>query len=70
MQATLLLVGKLTGWQEEKIFLPAGIASSLLYLKDSLSDRNFLVDSSASVSVFPAPATSSSSGIRLVMALP
>ena len=49
-------------------FLPAGSSSSLLYLKDTLSSRNFLVDSGASVSVFPAPASSSSSGIRLVTA--
>ena len=34
----------------------------------TLSSRNFLVDSGASVTVFPAPASSSSSGIRLVTA--
>ena len=46
-------------------FLPAGSSSSLLYLQDTLSSRCFLVDS---VTVFPAPASSSNSGIRLVTA--
>ena len=55
------MVGKLTGHWEETFFLPAGSSSSLLYLKDTLSSRKFLVDSEASVSVFPAPASSSSS---------
>ena len=47
------------------VFLLARISSSL---RCSLSNRNLLVDSEASVSVFPAPASSSGSGIHLVTA--
>ena len=68
VKATLLLVGKLAGRQEETFFLPCSSSSSLLYLKDTFSSRKFLVDSGASVSVFLAPASSSSFGIRLVTA--
>ena len=61
--------GQKTNWVAgRKFFLHAGTSSSLLYLKDSLSNRNFLVDSEISVSVFPAPASSSCSRIRLVTA--
>ena len=59
---------KLFSWQEDTFFIPAGSVSSLLYLRDTLSSRKFLVDSEASVSVIPAPAASSNSGIRLVTA--
>ena len=51
------------------VSIPASVSeevccSSLLFLKDILSDRDFLVDSEASVSVFPGPAsTSSNKGI-------
>ena len=38
----------------------------MLYSKDSSPSVHLLSDSKASVSVFPAPASSSSSGIRLV----
>ena len=49
--------------------LPAGTSSSsLIYLLDLLSSRRFLVDSSASVSVFPSPPSASSSSVRLVTA--
>ena len=41
---------------------------SLLFLKDILSDREFLVDSSASVYVFPGPKSASSNGVRLLTA--
>ena len=34
-------------------------SSTLLFVKDILSDREFLVDSGASVSVFPGPRLSS-----------
>ena len=39
--------------------------SSLLFLLDILSDRVFLVDSGASLSVFPGPGSTSSDGVRL-----
>ena len=41
---------------------------SLLFLKDILSDREFLVDSGASVSVFPGPKSTSSDGVCLLTA--
>ena len=43
------MVGKLLGRQEINT-LPAG---NLIYLTDSLSSRDFLIDTGASVSVFP-----------------
>ena len=39
-----------------------------MYLLDKLSSRRFLVDSSASVSVFPAPSSTSTSGVKLITA--
>ena len=51
--------GRETNWMAGRtFFLPARTSSYFLYLKDSLSNRNFLVDSWASVSVVPAPASS------------
>ena len=41
---------------------------TLLFVKDILSDREFLVDSRASVSVFPGPRSSSVDGVRLLTA--
>ena len=41
---------------------------SLLFLRDILSDREFLVDSGASVSVLPGPRSDSSDGVRLLTA--
>ena len=41
---------------------------TLLYVQDILSGREFLVDSGASVSVFPGPRSSSVNGIRLLTA--
>ena len=38
-------------------------SSTLLFVKDILSDREFLVDSGASVSVFPDPRSSSVDGV-------
>ena len=43
-------------------------SSTLLFVKDILSDREFLVDSGASVSVFPGPRSSSVDGVRLLTA--
>ena len=40
-------------------------SSTLLFLEDILSDREFLVDSGASVSVFPGPWSSSDDRVRL-----
>ena len=50
MQETVLLFGKRKARQEKLNALPAG---NLIYLKDDLSSRRFLIDSGASVSVFP-----------------
>ena len=71
MQSSVFLVGKLVHRQEDVRTLPAGPAtlSPLIYLQDSPSSRRFLIDSGASVSVFPAPRSSStSSGVRLLTA--
>ena len=58
--------------------LPAGSSAAspqdvlnnptLLFIQDILSGREFLVDSGASVSVFPGPKSSSANGIRLLTA--
>ena len=77
-------VGKLAVRQVDLPFQPAGFfdelpepepepgpelcSFSLLFLKDILSDREFLVDSGASVSVFPGPKSTSSNGVRLLTA--
>ena len=71
MQSSVFLVRKLVHRQEDVRTLPAGPATSspLVYLQDSLSSRGFLIDSGASISVFPAPRSSStSSGVRLLTA--
>ena len=41
---------------------------TLLFVQDLLSGRDFLVDSGASVSVFPGPRSSSVDGIKLLTA--
>ena len=54
MFSALYLVGKPLVRQEGSFTLPAGSpGSNLIFLQDSLSNRKFLVDSGASVSVFP-----------------
>ena len=56
-------------WQEVAFSLPASSSSSSLgYLQDKLSSCRFLGDSRASVSVFPAPASSSTFGVKLLTA--
>ena len=63
------MVGKLEHQQEIAFSLPAGsTGSSLIYLNDVLSNRRFLVDTGASISVFPAPASPTSSGVQLLTA--
>ena len=67
MQSPMFLVGKLAGLQEDAFTLPASsTGASLVYLQDKFSSRRFLVDSSASVSVFPVPVSSSISGVILL----
>ena len=69
MSCTMFLVGKLAGQQVDAFSLPVGsMSSSLVYLQDKLSSHCFLVDSGASVLVFPAPASSSASGVKLLTA--
>ena len=67
----MFLVGKLVYRQEDVRTLPAGPSTSspLIYLQDSLSSRRFLIDSGASVSVFPDPGSSGEdSGVKLLTA--
>ena len=67
----MFLVGKLVFRQEDVRSLPAGPSTSspLIYLQDSLSSRRFLIDSGASVSVFPDPGSSrGDSGVKLLTA--
>ncbi len=67
----MFLVGKLVCRQEDVRTLPAGpsTTSPLIYLQDSLSSRRFLIDSGASVSVFPDPGSSGKeSGVKLLTA--
>ena len=73
MSSALFLVGKLAGRREDSFSLPAGNSrsSNLIYLQDSLSKRKFLVDSGASVSVFPCSIRSNSrsnSDVKLLTA--
>ena len=71
MQSSMFLVGKLVHRQEDIRTLPADPATSspLVYLQDSLSSWRFLIDSGASLSVFPAPRSSSTySGVKLLTA--
>ena len=70
-------VGKLAVRQVETPVQPAGspslalaseefCSSSLIFLKDILSERKFLVDSGVSVSVFPGPKSSSVDKVHLL----
>ena len=71
VQSSLFLVGKLVHRQEDVRTLPAGPSTSspLIYLQDSKSSRRFLIDSGASVSVFPDQGSSgSNSGVKLLTA--
>ena len=69
MSSSMYLVGKLEHRQEDAFSLPGGSAgSSLIYLHDELSNRRFLVDTGASISVFPSSASNSSTGVRLLTA--
>ena len=74
----MLGLGKLVSRQMDPPVQPVGsvpnpvqeemCCSSLLFLGDVLSDREFLVDSGASVSVFPWPKSTSDDGVRLLTA--
>ena len=67
-KSSVFLVGKLVHRQEDVHTLPARPSSPLIYLQDSLSSRRFLIDSGASVSVFPDPGSSGEdSGVKLLM---
>ena len=71
MESPVFLVGKLVYRHEDVRTLPAGPSTSspLIYLQDSLSSRSFLIDSGASVSVFPDPGSSGEdSGVKLLTA--
>ena len=65
------MVGKLVHRQEDVRTLPAwpSTSSPLIYLQDSLSSRRFLIDSGASVLVFPDPGSSGEdSGVKILTA--
>ena len=74
----MLCVGKLVVWQVEDPFQPASpvpapvpeevCCSSLLFRRDILFDREFLVDSGASVSIFPGPKSTSVDGVCILTA--
>ena len=65
----MYLVRKLEHQQEDAFSLPAGsTGSALIYLLDGLSNRRFLVDTGASILVFPSPTSPSTSGVRLLTA--
>ena len=54
MQSAMFLFGKLVNSRDVINMVPAKSSSSpLLFLKNKLSSARFLVDTSASVSVFP-----------------
>ena len=62
MFSALYLVGKPLVQQEGSFTLTAGSpGSNFIFLQDSLSNRKFLVDSGASVSVFPRHSSKRSS---------
>ena len=57
------------GWQGDAFSLPVGASGlTLIYLQDLVSSKRFLVDSDASVSVFPSPPSASGFGVRFVTA--
>ena len=72
MQETIFHVGKLavqTASSPPLASVPEEICfSSLIFLKGILSDREFLVGSGTSVSIFPGPQTSSDNGVCLLTA--
>ena len=69
LSRSLYLVGKLEHKQEDAFSLPASsTGSSLIYLNYGLSNCRFLVDTGASISVFPSPTSPSSSGVWLLTA--
>ena len=84
LQETVCSLGKLVGRQVKNSIQPASFipiwisasvpaeqevcCSSLLFLRDILSDRDFLVDFGASVSVLPGPASTSTDEVRLLTA--
>ena len=74
----MFLFGKRVVRQVDTTVQPAGpsvasapeeyCSSALLFVKDILSSQEFLVDSGASVSVFPGPRSSSDDGVCLLTA--
>ena len=61
---------EIAGRKEDDFSFPAGASkSSLIYLQDFLSSQKFLVDSGASVTVFPSPPSTSSSGVKLAIVM-
>jgi len=60
--------GKLQGRREEEELNSLPVGGFLIYLQDVLSNRNFLVDTGASRSVFPHHSSAAPTGPRLLMA--
>ena len=68
LSPSLQLPGKLQSRQEEEKLNSLPLSGYLVYLKDSLSNRDYLVDTGASRSVFPHHSSAALTGPRLLMA--
>ena len=68
MPTALQLLGKRSRRREEEELNTLPVGGSLIYLRDKLTNRDFLVDTGASRSVFPHQSSAPPSGPRLLMA--
>ena len=68
MSTTLQFPGKRQSRREEEELNGLPVGGFLIYLQDTLSNREFLVDTGASRSVFPHHSSAVPSGPRLLMA--
>ena len=68
MPTALQLLGKRSRRREEEELNTLPVGGSLIYLRDKLTNRDFLVDTGASRSVFPHQSAAPPSGPRLLMA--
>ena len=62
------LPGKCQSRREEEELNSLPVGGLLIYLRDILTNREFLVDTGASRSVFPHHSSKASTGLRLLMA--
>ena len=68
MHTAMQLLGKRFRRREEEELNTLPVGGSLIYLRDKLTNRDFLVDTGASRSVFPHQSSAPPSGPRLLMA--